>query len=133
VRQEADVAMPAVAAFDALPDVYRKLGIASVAVIDTAGGVYTVGARYLRIHGLLGGVRLSNYLDCGSAPMHVPANSYDIVFSASTYVTPNGSGSRLHTMVSADARDPMTNTPPVHCTSTGAFERKVAEMVMARQ
>ena len=70
VRQTNDVLLPAVAAFDALPDIYRKLGIASVAVIDTAGGVYTVGARNLRIHGSLGGVRLSTYIDCGSAAMH---------------------------------------------------------------
>lgn len=129
VRQSRTVAVPAVAAFDALPDIYRKLGIASVAVIDTAGGVYTVGARNLRIHGSLGGVRLSTYLDCGSAPMHVPANSYDVVFSASTYVTPAGSGSTLHTMVTADARDPMANTPPVRCMSTGSFEQRVAELV----
>lgn len=133
VRQTNDVMVPAVAAFDALPDIYRKLGISTVAVIDTAGGVYTVGARNLRIHGSLGGVRLSNYIDCGSAAMHIPANSYDIVFSASTYVTPAASGSTLHTMVSADARDPMANTPPVRCVSTGKFEQKVAELVSARQ
>lgn len=133
VRQSNDVLVPAVAAFDALPDIYRKLGIASVAVIDTAGGVYTVGARNLRIHGSLGGVRLSNYIDCGSATMHTPANSYDIVFSASTYVTPAASGSTLHTMVTADARDPMANTPPVRCTSTGNFEQKVAQLVSERK
>lgn len=126
---DAEVPLTAVAAFDALPDVYRRLGIATVAVVDTTGGVYTVGVRNLRVHGSIGGTQLSNYLDCGSAPMHNPANSYDIVLSATSYVTPAGQGSTVHTLVIANARDPMSNTPPVECSSTGQFERSVANML----
>lgn len=126
---EAPVPLPAVAAFDALPDVYKRLGIATVAVVDTTGGVYTVGVRNLRVHGSLGGQQLSTYLDCGSAPMHTPANSYDVNLSATSYVTPSGQGSAVHTLVTATARDPLSNAPPVECSSTGRFERSVADML----
>lgn len=125
----ADVPVTAVAAFDALPDVYRRLGIAQVAVVDTTGGVYTVGVRNLRVHGSIGGTQLSTYIDCGSAPMHDPANSYDVILSATSYVTPSGQGSTVHTLVTANARDPMANTPPVQCSSTGQFEQAVANML----
>lgn len=124
-----DVPLTAVAAFDALPDVYRRLGITQVAVVDTAGGVYTVGVRNQRVHGSIGGEQLSTYLDCGSAPMHTPANSYDVNLSATSYVTPAGQGSTVHTLVTATARDPLSNTPPVECSSTGRFEKAVANML----
>lgn len=126
---DASVPLTAVAAFDALPNVYRRLGIATVAVVDTAGGVYTVGVRNLRVHGSIGGTQLSTYLDCGSAPMHAPANSYDVVLNATSYVTPSGEGSTVHTLVTAYARDPLANTPPVECSSTGRFETSVADML----
>jgi len=125
----ADVPLTAVAAFDALPDVYRRLGITQVAVVDTSGGVYTVGVRNLRVHGSIGGEPLSKYLDCGSAPMHTPANSYDVNLSATSYVTPAGQGSTVHTLVNATARDPLTNSPPVACSSTGVFESTVSNML----
>lgn len=126
---DTNVPLTAVAAFDALPDIYRRLGISQVAVVDTSGGVYTVGVRNLRVHGSLGGEQLSRYLDCGSAPMHIPANSYDVSLSATSYVTPAGQGSTVHTLVTATARDPLSNMPPLECSSTGAFEGTVANML----
>lgn len=129
--QSVDVNVPltTVAAFDALPDIYKRLGIATVGVVDTSGGVYTVGARNLRVHGSIGGEQLSTYLDCGSAPMHIPANSFDVNLNATSYVTPSGQGSIVHTLVTATARDPMANTPAVECSSTGRFERAVGDML----
>lgn len=126
---EEQLPLTAVAAFDALPDAYRRLGIATVALVDTSGSVYTVGVRNLRVHGSLGGKQLSTYIDCGSAPMHDPANSYDVILNATSYVTPSGQGSTVHTLVTANARDPMANTPPVECASTGRFERSVADLL----
>ncbi len=124
-----DVALPTVQVFDQLPDAYKKLGIASVAVVDTTGGVYTVGAKNLRVHGSIGGVQLSRYLDCGGSPMNDPANTYDLTLSATSYVTPNGPGSTLHTLVVGYAQDPASNAPPTRCVSKGAFEKRVAELV----
>ena len=132
VREALDVPIPAVQAFDALPAAYTKLGIPTVAVVDNTGGVYTIGARNLAVHGSLGGTRLSTYIDCGSGAMRTPANSYDVNLSVTTYVTPKGDGSTLNTMVAADARDPASNSPPVHCSSTGAFERQLANLVAGR-
>lgn len=123
--------VPVVQAFDALPDAYKKLGVSTVAVVDTTGGVYTVGVVSLPLHGTLGGTRLSKYLDCGDSPMRVPANSYDVTFSATSYLTPSASGSMLHTLVTADARDPASNNPPVRCSSTGEFEKALAEKALA--
>lgn len=128
-----DVPLAAVAAFDALPNAYKRLGIATVAVVDTTGGVYTVGVRNLRVHGSIGGTQLSTYLDCGSSPMHTPANSYDVNLNATSYVTPRGQGSIVHTLVTATARDPMANSPAVECNSTGRFERAVADMLAHSQ
>ena len=125
----ADIPLTTVQAFDALPDIYRRLGITQVALVDTTGGVYTVGVRNLRVHGSIGGQQLSRYLDCGSAPMHVPANSYDVNLNAATYVTPAGQGSTVHTLVTATARDPLSNAPSVECSSTGVFENSIANML----
>lgn len=126
-----DVPVTVVQAFDALPAAYTKLGVKTAAVLDTTGGVYTVGARNLRLHGSLGGTHLSSYIDCGSGTMSTPADTYDIIFSASTYITPHEGGSTLHTLVEASAKDPMANSPRVRCSSTGQFERDVAKLVAA--
>ncbi|HEY5087393.1 MAG TPA: hypothetical protein VII66_08565 [Gemmatimonadaceae bacterium] len=127
-----NVTVTAVQAFDALPAAYTKLGINDAAVVDTTRGVYTVGARNLHLHGTLGGTSLSNYIDCGDAPMYTPANTYDVNFSATTYITPRNGGATLHTMVTASGRDPAANMPSVSCTSTGAFERQLAALVSAQ-
>lgn len=132
VREEHNVPIPAVQAFDALPAAYAKLGIPNIAVVDNTAGVYTIGIRNLRAHGALAGVRLSRYIDCGSGTLGVPADSYDVNLSATTYVTPDGDGSVLHTLVAANARDPGDNRPPVRCSSTGQFERQLASLVAAR-
>ncbi len=128
-RQADDISLPAVQAFDALPAAYAKLGIPTIAVVDNRGGVYTVGVRNMHVRGSLGGTRLSRYIDCGSGAQRVPADSYDISLSATTYVAPHGTGSTLHTLVAADARDPGDNRPPVRCASTGQFERQLANLV----
>lgn len=125
-----DIPVTVVKAFDALTPAYVKLGIKDAAVVDNTGDVYTIGARNMRVHGTLAGVPMSAYIDCGNAPMYNPANTYDINFSATTYVTANSAGgSTLHTLILAQATDPAANTQPVHCTSTGGFEKKVAELV----
>lgn len=131
VTEAQDVSIPAVQAFDLLPNAYKAIGINTVAVVDTSAGVYTVGVRNMPVHGRIGGARLSRYIDCGSAPMHTPADSYDVYLTATTYVTPSGAGAVLHTLVTANARDPAGNTPPVRCTSTGALEQRIAELVSA--
>jgi hypothetical protein len=128
-----DVGVMVVQAFDALPSAYAKLGIRNAAVLDTSGGVYTIGARNLRLHGTLGGTHLSSYLDCGSGTMSSPADTYDVIFSASTYITARTGGATLHTLVEASGKDPMANSPRVRCASTGRFERELATLVSASQ
>ena len=130
---EQDVTLSVAAAQEALPAAYVKLGVRDAGVVSNAGGVRTFGVRNLRLHGSLGGVRLSAYIDCGSGPMYNPATSYDVNFSATTRVTPREGGATLHTLVTANARDPTSNAPSVHCSSTGAFERRVAQLIGAAQ
>lgn len=132
VRDEHTVPIPTVQAFDALPAAYAKLGIPNVAVVDNTGGVYTIGVRNMSARGTLAGTRLSRYIDCGSGAMRIPADSYDVSLSATTYVTPEGTGSMLHTLVAANARDPGDNRAPVRCSSTGLFERQLAELVAGK-
>jgi len=128
-----DVPVTAVQAFDALTPAYVKLGLKDAAVVNNVRGVYTIGVRNVHVHGSLAGTRMSNYIDCGNAPMYDPANSYDINFSAETYVTPREGGATLHTLITAQATDPSTSSEPVHCSSTGGFERTLAEMVSANK
>jgi hypothetical protein len=128
-----DVGVTVVQAFDALPAAYARLGIKTAALLDTTGGVYTVGARNLRLHGTLGGTHLSSYIDCGSGTMSSPADTYDVIFSVSTYITPRTDGSTLHTLVEASGKDPMANSPHVRCESTGRFERELATLVGTSQ
>lgn len=132
VREEHEVPLPAVQAFNALPAAYAKLGIPSVAVVDNTGGVYTIGVRGMHAHGSLAGTRLSHYIDCGSGAMRIPADSYDVSLSATTYVIPKGNGSTLHTLVAAYAQDATDSRGPVRCTSTGAFERQLADLVAGK-
>jgi hypothetical protein len=126
-----DVAVTATQAIGALPAAYAKLGVKDAAVTSVTNEVRTIGVRNLRLHGLLGGVRLSSYIDCGSGSMANPAISYDVNFSATTYVTPRDGGATLHTLVTASAKDPAANAPSVHCVSTGGFERRLAQLVSA--
>lgn len=128
-----DVSVTMVQAFDALPAAYAKLGIRSAAVVGNNGGVYTIGARNLRLHGTLGGARLSSYIDCGSGTMSTPADTYDVNFSATTYVTARTGGATLHTLVEASAQSPAANSPRVRCVSTGGFERELAKLVDAEK
>ena len=129
-----DIPVTVVKAFDALTPAYVKLGIKDAAVVDNTGGIYTIGARNVRVHGTLAGAPMSTYIDCGNAPMYNPANTYDVNFSATTYVTANSAGgSTLHTLILAQATDPAANAQPVHCVSSGGFEKKLAELVSAEQ
>lgn len=129
VRDERTVAAPMVRVFDQLPAAYRALGVKTVAVVDTMRGVYTVGVRNLLLYGRLGGRPLSAYLDCGMGAMNMAtADRSNVYFTATTYLTPSGTGGTIaHTLVAAEARDPAANTPAVRCVSTGAFEGGLAE------
>jgi len=127
-----DVAVTVAQATGALPAAYAKLGVKDAAVTSAANGVRTIGVLNMRLHGLLGGVRLSSYIDCGGGSISDPAVSYDVNFSATTYVTPRDGGATLHTLVTASAKDPAANAPSVHCVSTGGFERKLAQLVSAQ-
>jgi len=122
------IAAPAVRVFDNLPAAYAALGVKTVAIVDTMGGVYTIGVRNLLVHHSIGGHQLSEYVDCGTGPMNIAtANTSDLYLSATTYVTASGAnGSELHTLVSAVAQDPMSNAPPVRCESTQRFEERLA-------
>lgn len=130
-RADRTMAAPAVAVFDQLPAAFQALGVAQVGVVDTSGGVYTVGVRNLLVHGSIGGRRLSTYLDCGTGGMGMSnADRSDVYLTLTAFVTPSGTGSSvLHSYVAGQARDPSTNAPPVRCVSTRAFEARLAEQL----
>lgn len=128
------IGAPTAAVFDQLPAAFQALGVRQVAIVDTLGGVYTVGVRNLLLHGSLGGRSLSTYVDCGTGAMNMAAADHDDVYlTATAYVTGAGATtSLLHTYVAGQARDPASNAPLVRCASTGRFEAALAAEVARR-
>lgn len=114
-----------------LPSVYDSIGI-QVTTVDPA--TKKIGNPGYKIRQRLGKVPLSRYLDCGTTQIGPNADSYDVVLTVLTVVTPEGAGTgaTLSTVVEAQSR-PATFTQAYNrCSSKGAIEIRVAELVKAR-
>jgi len=114
-----------------LPEIYESLGFKDAGYVDTAGGKQSYGVRGASVRRSLGGKPLSTYIDCGTGAATIaPANAYQITLTVVTVAAPDSAnGTLLQTLVSASARDMMTNSPAVHCTSTGKLEAVIAAQV----
>jgi hypothetical protein len=114
-------------AWAAVPTVYGELGI-QPGVIDSRQHVYgTAGAKYRRE---LGHQRMSKYFDCGSEAGIANADTYDIIVRVLTQIVPKEGGlSKLRTQAEASAHANAVSGGPVRCSSTGALEQRIAQMV----
>lgn len=124
------VTLPLEAAWGALPDVYRELGIRGE-VLDTDRRLF--GVRSQTESGRLAGVRLSSYFDCGSGNGGLPiANTYRLDIAAISHVREVGGRTEVMTSVTAEATSQTLSGPEVRCRTTGQLEDRISELVTQR-
>jgi hypothetical protein len=125
-----DVDGPAAKLWTALPAVYDQLGL-PVNGVDTEKRA--VAAVNFRARVQLAKVRLSQYVDCGAASTFGrAADSYTITFNIATQVVPiTDTRATVATLVQAFGRPSSNAGDPIHCTSTGMLEAKIAQLAAA--
>ena len=112
-----------------LPAVYDSLGIPR-SKVDRAS--YTIGNLGMQVRRRLGNVRLSKYLDCGTAQQGPSADSYDVNLSVTTQLQAEPTGAtRVTTTVAAMAKPIMLSGEYSRCSSTGEIELQVHNLLDA--
>lgn len=122
------VFLSARAAWETLPQSFARYELA-VGGIDTAGRVLRSQVRVRRV---LGGVRLSRIINCGSGAGGSKAEIYNVFLTVMTRVDSLSTvSSVLRTLVTATAHDPTVVGNRVECSSTGWLEPRLADEVQA--
>ncbi len=127
-RDVAQLAAPVARSWEALRAAYDSVGVA-VGTLDPR--TYTIGNLGYKVRQRLGRAPLSRYLDCGGSTQVGPnADSYDVMLSVTSTLTPAGAeATTLTTTVEADARPATFNQSWMRCTSKGALEKRLADLV----
>ena len=113
-----------------MPSVYDSLGV-TVSTIDQSRK--SIGNPGYKIRQKLGKAPLSRYIDCGTAQIGPSADSYDVMLSVMSTVTPDGAqGAVLTTVVEAQAKPVTYNQAYSRCSSKGTIEKRISELVQAR-
>ena len=113
------------AALQALAGADGELGLA-VNTLETRDG--RVAARGIAAPRRIAGKPLSAYLDCGNDVVGAPAaNGYAVLLNVESLVTPDAAPGavRIRSFVSASARAQGVSSTSVHCTTTGALEKRL--------
>jgi hypothetical protein len=119
--------IPIEAVWQDLPAVYDSVGIPRT-TIDPA--THTIGNLGMQIRRQLGKVRLSKYLDCGSAQQGPSADSYDVHLKVTTQLLAEPSGhTRVTTVVDGMAKPVLLSGEYTRCASTGEIELKVHDLL----
>lgn len=113
---------------------YQALGL-PLGEIDT--NARTVGTSSQRLLGRLGGVRLSQYLDCGPGALGTSAaDAYVVTLRATTSLSaapaagPAAVGrTTVRTLLTAVAKANATQGDAVDCVSTGALETRLVRLI----
>jgi hypothetical protein len=111
-----------------LRDTYSELGI-EPKVFDSSTGA--VGNRYFVKSYRLGDVALSKYIDCGGTITGPAADNYKITMSVLSVVRPNGTGSKIETLVSARADDAAGGSS-LSCSTIGTLEAQLYRVLVRR-
>lgn len=116
------------ATWAALKSVYASLEI-PLAVSDEEKKL--LGNNGFRTRRRVGPVPMYRALDCGGESGMPNAETYDITMDITSLVLPSGDGNaRLQTLIQASGQRATGNNPnPVRCTSMGALEKRIGEMV----
>lgn len=113
--------------WESLVDAYGQLEI-PIPVEDRL--TWRVGNPRAQIR-RIGGERLSRFFECGQASMGRPrADQYDVTFSIFSRLDETEDG-RIVLLTEADgsARPNSISTNPIHCSSKGTLEVRIADMV----
>jgi hypothetical protein len=115
--------------WNAVPAVYDSLGIPP-GMVEPASHMY--GNRGLQIRRQLGTVRLSRYIDCGSAQARPSADFYDVNLSVVTQLQPvDSANTKVVTTVDAMARPVAFTGEYIRCATTGGIESRISAMLQA--
>lgn len=122
-------AAPAV--WGVMASVFDSLGIA-VGTLDPQKLV--IGNTALKIHGRLGAVPLSRYIDCGQTQGFPSAETYDVHLSVLTQVTPGKepNTSSIATMIEAAARPMQFKGEYALCQTKGELESRIPRIAALR-
>jgi hypothetical protein len=121
------IAAPADKLWRALPAVYDSLGIPR-SVIDASS--LLIGNRGLQVRRQLKDVRLSKFIDCGSAQARPSADFYDVNLSVVTQLQVIAPGdTRVVTTVDAMGRPVSFSGEYVRCATTGEIEARISKML----
>ena len=114
--------------WEALVATYKQLGI-PVPATNHAG--WRVGNPRVQVR-RIGDERMSRFFECGQASMGRPrADQYDVTFSIFSRLQQAADGRTvLLTEVDGSARPRSVSTNPVHCSSKGTLEKRIADLVM---
>jgi len=121
--------IPASAAriWDALPRVYQTLGLP---ITDRNADSRTIGTTSFKVRRRLGNVPLSRYIDCGSTQGSASADSYEVLLSLTTRLTPGASDStEVSTTLDAMARPVFVSGEYINCGSTRALEKRFFDLL----
>lgn len=116
------------AAWTALNVTYSDLKIPITTLVDAQ---HLVGTESFKVRRRVGDIPMQRILDCGNAQGIPNAETYDIVMSISSYLTPNPKGGlNLITRIDATGRSPsFARENAVACHSSGTLEKDIAERV----
>jgi hypothetical protein len=76
----------------------------------------------------LAGKPLSEYVGCGTITTGQAADSYRVTMSVVSHVTPNGSGSKVKTQLTAYAEDIGSSKGTISCLTLGTLEERIHQL-----
>lgn len=118
------------AVWNVMASVFDSLGIA-VGTLDPDKRI--IGNTELKVHGKLGPVSLSKYIDCGQTQGFPSAETYDVHMSVLTQVTPGKSNTAtIATLVEAAARPAQFKGDYTRCETKGEIEARIPKIAAAR-
>lgn len=112
-----------------LPAVFDSIAV-PVALLDAQR--HTIGNNGFKVRGKLGKVGLARYIDCGTTQIGPNAESYDITLTLTTTLTSTPGGATSMSMNLLSSAKPLAfGQDPFPCSSRGALEQRVTDLVNA--
>jgi hypothetical protein len=118
-----NLALPADSAWARLPRAFTAVGLEGATPI---AGERSLSLGPVKVTRRLGGQRLSSYLNCGQSLSGPNADSHSVALTVLSKLVPNGSATRLETLVQATATPLVSGGGMVSCNTTGALENRIA-------
>lgn len=115
-------------AWTALNVVYSDIKIPVTTLVDAQ---HLIGNESYKVRRRIGTIPMQQILDCGNAQGIPNAETYDILMTISSFLTPNPKGGlSLITRIDATGRSPnFARENAVACHSSGTLEKDIAERV----